>query len=423
MIQDRLIVCIASSWDYDPTSKHHIMRILARKNVVLWVNYHGTRRPQANGHDFRAAWSALRRVVRGPQSAGPSIVQFTPLVLPGATRPALRRLHQRMLIGQIRRAVRGLDPRRERPVQVWTFAPDVPFLRGCLNEERFVYYCVDEYRQFEDFDAEQIAAAEDRMLACADRVVTTSAVLFDTKRRHRPDAVLVRHGVDYDHFASAWRSPPPRPLELAEIPRPMFGFFGLIHHWIDCPMLVDVARLRPQYSFVLIGDTKVDVGDLRRLHNVYLLGRRRYEDLPAYCAAFDAGLLPFVRNTMTRNINPIKMCEYLAAGLPIVSTSLPEAIRRGGPISFGDTPDTFAHACDVALMGDHPGRRQTISATVQADTWESRVEQLSAVVMGRLTEACREQSEVAPPLPSLPAPVSALAGEPRASARADVRAG
>ena len=384
MIEGRLIVCIANSWDYDPTSKHQIMTILARRNDIVWVNYHGTRRPQASAADFRAAWSAVRRFARGACRVTPSIVQVTPLVIPGASQPLLRRLHQRMLVAQIRRAARTVDPEARKPVQLWSFAPDVPFLYGRFNEECSVYYCVDEYSEFEGFDPQRIHAAEEESLARADLVVTTSESLYETKRAQRSDALLVRHGVDYEHFASAWRTALKRPRDLAEVPKPIFGFFGLIHHWIDRGLLGEVARLRPHYSFVLIGDRRVDVSELACLDNVYLLGRRAYADLPAYCASFDAGLLPFARSAMTRNINPIKMHEYLAAGLPVISTSLPEARRYEGPIMIADTAEDFAAACDWVLADEAPGRREAISAMVKNHTWASRVEVLSDAIKARV---------------------------------------
>ncbi len=387
MIQGRLIICIGSAWDYDPTSKHHVMRILSEQNQIIWVNYHGTRRPALSVPDFRAACSALLRCTRGPRPAAPSIVQMTPLVLPGASRPVLRRLHERIVCSQIRGALQEVDPRREMPVQVWSFAPDVPFLCGSLGEECFVYYCVDEYREFDDLDATRIAAAEDELLARADVVVTSSGALHETKRRCRPDAVLVPHGVDYDHFAAAWRSPQPSPEGLAGIPSPIFGFFGLIRHWIDVRLLAEAAKLRPHYSFVLIGECHSDVSELRRLPNVHLLGRRKYASLPAYCAAFDGALLPFVQNAMTRNINPIKMYEYLAAGLPVVSTPLPEARRYAGPILLADTAEDFAAACDEVLRDPAKRQRAEISAIVARETWSSRVSDLSRLVMDRVARA------------------------------------
>ncbi|UCC28901.1 MAG: glycosyltransferase [Phycisphaerales bacterium] len=387
MIKGRLIVSIASSWDYDPTSKHHLMRILSRHNDVLWINYHGSRRPEINGRDLKGTCSALARVSHGIRRATSSIFQLTPLVLPGATNPLLQRLHQRMLIAQIRRGIRIVSGGREKPVQVWSFAPDVPYLVGPFDEECFIYYCVDEYTQFEGFDSRRIAAAENEMIDRADVVVTTSEPLLITKRARRHDTVLVRHGVDYDHFAAAWWSSLPRPADLAAIPRPIFGFFGLLHHWVDCALLAKVARLRPLYSFVLIGDCKVGVGELERLDNVFLLGRRPYEDLPAYCAAFDAGMLLFARNAMTRNVNPVKMYEYLAAGLPIVSTPLPEAERYEGPIIIADTAERFAQACDRVLATQHSGDREAISRLVENETWASKVEYLSDIIVARANRA------------------------------------
>ena len=282
VIENRLIVCIASAWDYDPTSKHHVMRILSRRNRILWVNYHGTRRPGINATDISTAWSKLRRVAQGVQPASSTISQVTPLVIPGARSRLASGLHRRLLISQIRRAVRKLDPEGRLPVQVWSFAPDVPFLMGRFNEECFVYYCVDEFALFEGIDSYRVKVAENELIDGADVVITTSEKLHESRRSRRSDAVLIPHGVDFDHFATAWRSPPPRPHDLACIPKPMFGFFGLIQHWVDLELLLKVARLRPRYSFVLIGDSMVDDSALRRAHNVYLLGRRSYVKLPAY---------------------------------------------------------------------------------------------------------------------------------------------
>jgi glycosyltransferase involved in cell wall biosynthesis len=190
----------------------------------------------------------------------------------------------------------------------------------------------------------------------------------------------MRHGVDYDHFAAAWRSPPPCPADVAMISPPIFGFFGVIHHWIDRSLIAEVARLRPRYSFVLIGECKAEVTELERLDNVFLPGRRPYESLPAYCAAFDAALLPFTRCAMTWNVNPVKMYEYLAAGLPVISTRLPEAERFNGPITIADTAERFARACDEALASAHPGRRAEISRSVEEKSWHGKVDRLSAIL-------------------------------------------
>jgi glycosyltransferase involved in cell wall biosynthesis len=383
MLEGRLIVCLASAWDYDPTSKHQIMKRLAGANEIVWVNYHGTRPPTATAADAGAIARALRRVLRGVQPINEHMVQVTPLVIPGTRRGFRAWLHERLLVWQLRQAARQMPGYGRLPLQVWTFAPDVAFLPGKLGEERFVYYCVDEYSEFEGFDRESIIASERQLLERADVVITTSAQLHESKRAFRRDAHLVRHGVDHQHFARALtRRDAAPPDDLPALGTPTFGFFGLIHHWIDRDLIARAARLRPHYSFVLIGDVRVEVSELRGLPNVHLLGRRPYESLPDYCAHFTAGLLPFTRTSMTRNINPIKMLEYLAAGLPVVSTPLPEADRWKPFVRVAEDPEAFVSVCDDVVRESRAVDRAAISEAVYPSSWDAIVERLSDLVTG-----------------------------------------
>ncbi|MCH7924236.1 MAG: glycosyltransferase family 1 protein, partial [Planctomycetes bacterium] len=123
MIEGRIIVCLASAWDYDPTSKHQIMKVLAGRNDIVWINYHGTRRPSMTGADLKTGFSVLRRVLKGIRRVDRSIIQVTPLVVPGARNRFLKRLHQRILIWQIRRAIATIPGATAKPIQVWSFAP------------------------------------------------------------------------------------------------------------------------------------------------------------------------------------------------------------------------------------------------------------------------------------------------------------
>lgn len=384
MISNRLIVCIASAWDYDPTSKHQVAKILADRNEIVWVNYHGSRRPRMRRGDIIGSLTALGRVARGSRRVSPSITQVTPMVVPGATTAALKRVHESMLIAQIRRAVRKVDAGRGLPVQVWSFAPDVPYLVGKFDEECFLYYCVDEYREFEGFDGARIAEAEDELIDRADIVVATSDSLVAARRCRRAHVKLVRHGVDFDHFASAWQSDRPVPEDMGGIPGPIFGFFGLIEHWVDCEFLAAVAASRPNFSFVLLGDVKVDVSSLTACSNVHFLGRKPYTALPDYCARFDGALMLFKQNAMTRHVNPVKLREYLAAGLPVVSTPLPEAGRYPSAVRVCASPEAFARACDEVVASGGGGRAREISASVAGETWHARVEDLSRHVMSVL---------------------------------------
>jgi len=388
MISERTIICLASDWEYDPTSKHQIMKILARQNQVVWVNYHGTRRPAPTRTDALNALSILRCVTRGVRRVSSNMVQVTPLVIPAPRHPYLKRINEHLVISAIRRALAYFGD-ADRPVQVWTFAPDTGFVAGKLGEERFVYYCVDEHAQFEGFDPRYVAQEERKQIDAADVLITTSAALFESKGRSHPSKHLVRHGVDAAHFGRAVDGDLPVPDDLAGVPHPVIGFFGVVHHWIDCALIAEVARKRPEYTFVLIGEVLTDVTPLRGLPNVRLLGRRPYETLPHYCKLFDAAMLPFNRTAMTRSVNPIKMREYLAAGLPVVSTPLPEARQHEADIIITDGADAFTQGCDRVLRENGSAGSKTLDISARraraeraaGDTWEAVVERLSSIVM------------------------------------------
>jgi glycosyltransferase involved in cell wall biosynthesis len=374
-----LIVCIASRWDIDPTSKHHLMRKLAQRNDVVWVNYHASRRLQLNRTDLRSAGNVLRRIARGAERIDDRMVQVTPLLLPGEAAPFRDAVNRLLLLVQLRRIIRARR-RAGQPVQIWTFAPDVAFIAGALGEECLVYYCVDEFSEFAGYDRAATLAAERELMARADVVITTSEKLYAARCGRHPDVHLVRHGVDHAHFAPAAGRSLPRPASLVGIPHPIAGFIGLVQHWFDVALLADVARRLPEMSFVIVGECAVDVSALRGLANVHFVGRQPYAELPHYCAAFDVGLIPFVRSSMTDNVNPIKLREYLAAGLPIVSTDLPEVRRYAPDVACVDDPAGFAEACRRAATRSTPEIRGKRSAQIAGESWDAVAAHVSQLV-------------------------------------------
>ncbi len=374
MIEQRNIICIASNWFQDPTSKHHVMRILSQHNHIVWVNHHGSRRPRLSSADAGAIASRLRQVIEGPRHVTDAITVVTPLVIPLPGNATAAALNRRLLTRQIRSVLRDL-PRR--PVQIWSFAPDVDYLCGQFGEECVVYYCVDEFSAFSGYDRDAILAAERRLAGRADLVITTSQALHDSKRSLNRHVEQVTHGVDYDHFAGALSDDVKVPDDLAGLPRPILGFWGLIHDWVDLELLATLAHARPAWSIVLIGAAAVDLSTLSALPNVHCLGRRAYGDLPAYARGFDVGLIPFRLNDLTRAVNPIKLREYLAAGLPVVSTALSEVRRYADWVHVAEDAEQFVAACDTAVRQADPHRAAARRAAMRSETWQSKVEEIA----------------------------------------------
>ena len=393
MIRERNIVCVASNWFEHPTSKHHVMRLLSEQNHILWVNYHASRRPKLNRSDSRMIVRRLREACAGARRVRPAIDVLSPLLLPLPESPTARRLNTRLLIRQIRGALRQLPTR---PTQLWLFTPDAPELIEPLAAEKVVYYCADDFAAFAGYNIELVTELEQRTIAACDVVIATSETLYRQCRQQHANTHLMPHGVDFEHFASAADVPIDRlPDDLCDIPKPIFGYFGLISDYVDLDLIAAVARRRPKWSFVLIGSARCDTSVLDGLGNVHLLGGRPYEDLPGYCRAFDVGLIPFRMSRLTRAVNPIKLREYLAAGLPVVSSPMPEVLRYAPAVRTAETPDQLIAACVTALAASRDGNAAGRSALVQQESWQARVEQLSQIIMGTGNESGRPEPALA----------------------------
>ena len=195
--------------------------------------------------------------------------------------------------------------------------------------------------------------------------------------------------MSYEHFARARDDAVQIPQAMRDMHgmhgmrgmrAPVFGFFGMIADWIDLDLIAELARRRPEWSFVLLGQPSTSIDVCADLSNVHLLGRVPFDALPGYCKAFDVGLIPFRINRLTQHVNPIKLREYLAAGLPVVSTDLPEVRRYRPHVHIGRSLDEFEKACEQALQERTAHYCELRQAAVRNETWRDKVEQLSSLV-------------------------------------------
>jgi len=374
MIEEKTILCFASGYDAPPTSKHHVMHILAERNVVLWVNYHASRVPRASSSDLLYIMNKLWQVIEGLKRPRKNLYVLTPLVIPLPRSPFARRLNRLLLIAQI---LLALSKVRNGPTQIWSFTPDIAYALGHFSEEKVVYYCVDDHASFSGYNNAQVLRDEEELCQWSNLVVTTSMALQEAKNPWNPNTILVPHGVDYDHFSRAVHEDLSCPADMVAIPRLRLGFFGLIRDWVDVDLLAQVARKRSTWHFVLIGDadSSVNLSKYRAIPNMHFLGRKRYEELPAYCRHFDIGLIPFKVNKLTRAVNPIKLREYLAAGLPVISTPMPEVKLYEHLIEIVNSPAEFEAAVEKCLTTAEADRTARLDA-MSRETWPQKVEQI-----------------------------------------------
>jgi glycosyltransferase involved in cell wall biosynthesis len=379
MLEGNDIICFANDWDGDPLSKKHIALRFAQKNRVLWVNSTGIRNPTASVRDVRRAWKKLAQFFRGCRPITKNISVFTPLVIPFHGSRVARWVNRQLLTWSLRRACRKLG--FQKPI-TYSFVPSSADVAGSLGERLVIYHCVDEYSKFTGTNETAILDLERKLMEKADMVVVSSSRLYETKRRYNPNTFLVTHGVDVAHFSTACRKAVAPPEDCAELNHPVIGFFGLIADWVDLEVVRYLAASRPQWSLLLIGEVQTDTSALRELPNVHLLGRRSYQSLPAYCKVFDVAILPFVVNDLTASANPLKLREYLAAGLPVVATPLPEILKLSDLVRMARTPEEFLCQIEALLKAGKRGPDPAVSILMEQESWDQKVEELSEIITG-----------------------------------------
>jgi len=365
------IIAFAKDWHEDPTSNHHVLRELARSRRVVWLNSIATRTPSlASGRDLGKIARKLREFTKGPVNVENDLWVYTPLALPFPHSSVARALNR----GILRATMRMLRLRLGiKDFQLWTFLPNVGDYIGSLGEASSVYYCVDEWSLFGYLDRDQTVAAERTLLAKVDAVFAINGALADAKRAVNPHTFESPHGVDHALFARALSAELTVPADLDAIPHPRLGFYGTLRDWVDFELLAHIARARPSWQIVLIGQELCDTSAIRGLPNVHLLGQKAHHELPAYCKGFDVGIIPYRIDERMQFVNPLKLREYLSAGLPVVSTPVPEVRRYPELARIAATPDEFIEAVERALREGTPERRAARSQAMIAETWAARV--------------------------------------------------
>jgi predicted dehydrogenase/nucleoside-diphosphate-sugar epimerase/glycosyltransferase involved in cell wall biosynthesis len=411
------IICFSKDWNELATSNHHVLLELAKTQRVLWLNSIATRTPNlASGRDLRKIVKKLESAARGPERVADNLWVYTPLVLPLPHSRLAQRANRELLRATLwgLRQLLGIGA-----FELWTFLPNVGEYVGSLGEERVVYYCIDEWSQFSYIDEARMRRAEDGLVERADVIFACTEALAERKRAKNPRTFLAPHGVDHALFARALDPATAVPPAIAALPQPVIGFYGTLQDWVDYPLIAELARRRPEWSFALVGDILADVSAVRGLANVHLLGRLPHAELPAACKGFAVGLIPYVLSERMRYVNPLKLREYLSAGLPVVSTAVPEVVRYAGPsVRIGAGAAEVEAAIAVALAEDSPLRRQERSDSMRGETWAAPAPRCAPRSIAARGE--RNERAEAPPVDERPS--SGAAAAERAGAPAPKRA-
>lgn len=374
---NRDILCFSHDWTGDPLSKTHLMRVLSKENRILWINAIANRMPTTSSKDLSRIYKKLKSFTEPIKEVEPNIFVMNPLAIPAYGNKAIVSFNQKFLISQVKNALKKLGMK---DVINMVFNPAAGMIAGKLDEKELIYYCVDEYTAFTGV-TDGLRVIEEDLFRKSDLVIVSADKLFESKKHFNPNTFVIRHGTDWHHFRKSLAEETKIPDEIANLPKPIIGFHGLLADWVDFELLKKTAEHFKNGSVVLVGKIAVDaekkVKVLDDVANIHFLGRKPYSELPNYCKGFDVALNPFEINELTLAANPLKVREYLAAGLQVVSTDIPE-VRILDNCLIGENHQEFIEKIEFALA--HPKSKEEISDGIKHESWESKIDELRQII-------------------------------------------
>jgi len=371
-----------------PTNRQQIMiRAAQRGHRVLFV--------ETGGHLGRHLWrlvagpnrvSVARRLFAGESPVEAVTVEKAVTLMPwGQKFPLANRINSRLTAARIRRAAaRGLDG----PRILWLYDPTAFELVGRVGEDLTVYDVVDDYPEQVGADTRRrrfVADADEAAASRSQVVFATTTGLYERQLARNPETHLVRNGADFAHFSHTNGTA----REVRTLAGPVVGFAGnLTAEKVDFDLLEAAARIRPEWSFVLVGppaeNARAGLAGLQALENVHVLGFRPYDELPAYVSGFSVGVIPYRSTAYTRNCSPLKVYEYLAAGKAVVASGVPDLGGMEPDVALAEGAEEFVAAVEAALAAESPEAVARRRELAEKNTWEARTERLLDLVGGRL---------------------------------------
>lgn len=385
MIHGQDIICLSSiDWDFIWQGHQEIMTAFAKENNrVLFVENTGVRAPTLR--DLPRLRQRLRNWFRGTKGFRQEqdrLVIYSPLILPFPYARLARWINRRLLLRALHRWMRAMG---FRPSLVWTFLP-TPLACDLLREldpELTVYYCIDDLASSSPA-AWRISRSERELFRKADLTFVTSEKLRQRAAKLSDRVHFFPFGVQFEKFEQVREGSNEVPAELRRLPRPVAGYVGGLHQWLDQDLLATVAERMPHVSFVLVGPAQTDLSRLARHPNIHLLGPRLHDEVPYYTKGFDVGMVPYRHTEYTAHVYPTKLNEYLAMGIPVVATELPEVQRfnmaHGPVVAVARDTSEFVNAIEEAITGNSAELSRCRIEVARQNSWQTRIAKMSDLI-------------------------------------------
>jgi len=386
MLRDKDIICISSiDWDFLWQGHQEIMTRLARNgNRVLFIENTGVRTPGIRDLGrIRKRIVNWRRGVHGIRKMEERLYVYSPLVLPFPYLRIARFINKRLIFSTLFRWLKAVG--FSEPI-VWVFLPtglSIDLIEK-IEPKVLIYYCIDSF-QASSKDARKIKKTEALLLKKADLVFTTSEELYTYCSKYSNRVHYFPFGVNIENFTNIADKKRNTPDDIKAIKKPIAGYVGGIHKWVDFDIIRHAASKNIDISFVFCGPIQTDIKKMKDLHNVFFLGQKRMEELPLYVKEFDIAMIPYRITEYTKNVYPTKLNEYLSMGKEVISTDLPEIrrfnIENDNVVRVSLTPDEFSDKIRDAVNKPIDERMTELAVkAAKKNSWSVRMENMSFLI-------------------------------------------
>ena len=375
-----IVMLSTAEWD-NPfwTNKQHTACSLAKAgHRVFYIESLGLRSPSpGHGRDWKRLFKRLLRAFLLPKKVSDNLWVWSPLVIPAASGKLSQNINK-VLLSLTLGFYRSLYCFRS--AILWTYNPLSLLYVKPNRFNALIYHCVDEISAQPGMNKKLIQTQERKLCSLADHVFVTSSSLYSSRSRWTKRITYLPNVVDSDHFSKGRLVSTSMPFDFESIPEPRLIFVGALSSYkVDFDLIQKLAVICPNWSIVLIGlvgegDPNTSINQLMGIKNIYMLGPKSYKELPILMHFSNVGLLPCVLNQYTRAMFPMKFFEYLAAGLPVVSTRLPSLEEFAEYISFANTAEEFASKINQILLNSSHFDERRIKNLVSRHSYRKRTE-------------------------------------------------
>jgi hypothetical protein len=372
----RILICFSNiDWNFVYQRHQHLMNGLAKEDFferIIFVETLGIRNLKIS--DSKRVISKIKDIkerTRNKTSSNgihPKINIISPVFIPHHNSISYK-INYFLLKRMLRKQIAQKDE-----IYIWGFLPHPVVERfiNNINPKFFIFDCIDDLKSFENVHT-NVLKTEKRMIEKADLVSSTSLSLKEFTSQFNPNTLLLRNAVNFNHFSNNIDN------ELVDkikrkYTRKVIGYFGVVYEWFDLNLIKKMAVEYKDCDIVIIGPVKIKIDEMKSYSNVYFEGLIDYSLLPSYLKAFDVGIIPFILNDLIRNTNPVKLYEYFTAGIPVVSTAMPELLEYHDIVYLSNSHDEFLSNIQNALKEKNEnGSREKRIKVSKENTWDNRI--------------------------------------------------